>query len=110
MAEKSAIERIKELVAERAKIFEQAKEEALHKANEAVADLNALGLHYHLAPGDETQVKAGDAKVHGTVKDAVCPVCGFKTSPPHDKRSHRAQKKKAPFTATELKKKGLEKL
>jgi hypothetical protein len=41
MADKSAIQRIKELDDERAKIFDQAKEEALQKATQAVADLNA---------------------------------------------------------------------
>jgi hypothetical protein len=45
-AEKSAIQRIKELDAERVSIFDQAKGEALAKANAAVAELNALGLNY----------------------------------------------------------------
>ena len=52
MAERSAIHRIKELDDERAKIFDQAKEEALQKATQAVADLNALGLNYKLIAGD----------------------------------------------------------
>ena len=42
MAEKSAIQRIKDLDAERASIFDQAKEEALEKAKAAVAKMNAL--------------------------------------------------------------------
>jgi hypothetical protein len=41
VAEKSAIQRVKDLDAERAGIFEQAKEEALEKAKAAVAELNA---------------------------------------------------------------------
>jgi hypothetical protein len=32
------------------------------------------------------------------------------TAPAHDGRSHRSQKKKAPFTAAELKDKGMVKL
>ena len=40
MAEKSAIQRIKDLDTERASIFDQAKEEALEKAKAAVAELN----------------------------------------------------------------------
>jgi hypothetical protein len=64
VAEKSAIERIRELDAERANLFEQAKEEALKKATDAITD----------------------------------------------RRSHRNQKKKAPFSATELKEKGLVKM
>ena len=44
MTDKTAIQRIKELDEERATLFEQAKEEALRRANQAVEDLNALGL------------------------------------------------------------------
>ena len=66
MLEKSAIQRIKELEDERSKIFDQAKEEALQKATQAVADLNALGLNYHLtlgkAKGEEKQLKKATAK------------------------------------------------
>jgi hypothetical protein len=67
MTERSAVERIKELDAERAKIFDQAKEEALQKATQAVAELNALGLNYRLTIGsakaDEKQLKKGDGKI-----------------------------------------------
>ena len=48
MTEKTAIQRIKELDQERATLFEQAKEEALRRASQAVEDLNALGLNYRL--------------------------------------------------------------
>jgi hypothetical protein len=51
MSEQSAIHRIKELDKERATLFEQAKEEALRRANQAVEDLNALGLKYRLVGG-----------------------------------------------------------
>jgi DNA repair photolyase len=36
-----------------------------------------------------------------------CPTCGFATTPPHDKRKHRSQEFKSPFTAEELNKFGL---
>ena len=66
MAEQSAIQRIKELDDERSKIFDQAKEEALQKATQAVADLNALGLNYQLilgsGKGDEKQLKKATAR------------------------------------------------
>jgi vacuolar-type H+-ATPase subunit H len=66
VVEQSAIQRIKELEDERSKIFDQAKEEALQKATQAVADLNALGLNYHLtlgkAKGEEKQLKKATAK------------------------------------------------
>ena len=51
MSDKSAIQRIKELDQERATLFEEAKEEALRRANQAVEDLNALGLAYRLMAG-----------------------------------------------------------
>ena len=51
MTDKTAIQRIQELDRERTALFEQAKEEALRRANQAVEDLNALGLHYRLVTG-----------------------------------------------------------
>ena len=51
MSDKSPVQRIKELDQERATLFEQAKEEALRRANQAVEDLNALGLNYRLMTG-----------------------------------------------------------
>jgi len=110
VAEKSAIERIKELDEERARLFEQAKEEALKKAAEAVADLKALGLDYQLTSGVTKPVKSGAVEHSATGKDAACPICKFHTAPPHDARTHRNQKKKAPFSTAELKEKGLVKV
>jgi hypothetical protein len=110
MAEKSAIQRIKDLDAERASIFDQAKEEALEKAKAAVAELNALGLNYTLSNGAGKQSKAASAKGKRSIKAAACPICEFQTSPPHDGRTHRNQKKKGPFSAAELKEKGLVKV
>jgi hypothetical protein len=51
MTDKTPIQRIKELDQERATLFAQAKEEALRRANQAVEDLNALGLNYRLVTG-----------------------------------------------------------
>jgi hypothetical protein len=71
MADKSAIDRIKELDEERATLFDQAKGEALRKANEAVAELNALGLHYELVnPDEKTKVKEKAAPGPSTAHDA----------------------------------------
>ncbi len=115
MVERSAVQRIRELDEERAQIFDQAKEEALDKANEAVAALNALGLNYRLVDG-EPQIRKGKApgkapvSTKGAVRDAPCSICGYKTSPPHDARAHRGQTKKKAFTAAELKDKGLTKV
>jgi hypothetical protein len=62
MSDKSPIQRIKELDQERATLFDQAKEEALRRANEAVEDLNALGLHYRLVPGKAADGNKSAAK------------------------------------------------
>ena len=110
VAEKSAIERIRELDLERANLFEQAKEEALKKATDAISDLMALGLDYQLTNGPAKPAKTGTEKVLGTAKDVPCPICEFLTIPPHNGRAHKNQKKKAPFSAAELKEKGLVKV
>jgi hypothetical protein len=108
MAEKSAFQRIKELDDERAKIFDQARQEALEKAEAAVAQLNGLGLTYRLVNGAEKRAKG--ASPTRRMKAVACPICEFQTDPPHDGRTHRNQKKKAPFSAAELKEKGLTKV
>jgi hypothetical protein len=110
VAEKTAIQRIKDLDAERASIFDRAKEEALEKAKAAVAELNDLGFNYTLTNGAVKSAKAGSAKGKGAIKAAACPICEFQTTPPHDGRTHRNQKKKGPFSAAELKEKGLVKV
>ena len=52
MTDASAIQRIQEIDRERASLFEQAKDETLRRAHQAVEDLNALGLKYRLIEGD----------------------------------------------------------
>ena len=62
MSDKSAIQRIKELDQERATLFEQAKDEALRRAQEAVEDLNALGLNYRLISDTAARENKGAGK------------------------------------------------
>jgi hypothetical protein len=63
MTDKTAIQRIQELDRERATLFEQAKEETLRRATQAVEDLNALGLKYRLVEGEPAAgSKGGGAK------------------------------------------------
>src|ERR1700693_2227181 len=95
-----ALKRIKELDEERASLLDSAKKDALTKAKSAIADLNALGFAYQLAEGGRPKVGRKGTR---TIKDSPCPVCKFKTSPPHDARRHRGQKTKKPFTVGELK-------
>jgi DNA-binding protein H-NS len=44
------------------------------------------------------------------VEDFLIARCDFQTTPPHDGRTHRSQKKKAPFSVAELTDKGLAKV
>jgi DNA repair exonuclease SbcCD ATPase subunit len=110
--QKSVIEEIKELKARIESMTEQAKAEALDKASEAIGFLRELGLHNDTILkelGFRGRAKAQESREGGPPKDEPCPVCHFRTVPPHDGRSHRGQSKKKPFTAEELEQKGLTK-
>jgi hypothetical protein len=107
MAEKDPITRIKELEAEKSKLIESAKSEALARAKQAVADLNALGFRYSLTQG-EGKGRNGARKMQA---EKPCRICGFRTNPPHDARKHRFSKaKKRPFNAKELTDLGMRKV
>jgi hypothetical protein len=62
MTDKTAIQRIQELDRERAALFDQAKEEALRRAHQAVEDLNALGLKYRLVEDGSAAGTVGAGK------------------------------------------------
>lgn len=101
----SLLEQLKELEEKAQQIREQAKATELEKATAAVEALNALGFRYVLT---EPGAQAGTRRaVNHTPSDKACSVCGYKTNPPHNSRSHRAQSNKAPFSDAELKEKGL---
>jgi len=102
------IQRLKQLDHERAQLISSAKKEALEKATAAVGELNALGFDYRLVDGVRMAPRV--ARRARQTKDAPCPVCKFKTSPPHDARKHRGQgKRKKPFTSAEMHELGLAK-
>ena len=71
---------------------------------------------FAIASGTAASKANGRKKASGAtaktkaVKADVCPICDFQTTPPHDRRAHRYQKKKAPLSAEELKEKGLAKV
>jgi DNA-binding protein H-NS len=71
---------------------------------------------FAIAPGTAASKANGRKKAGGATAKAkgakadVCPICDFQTTPPHDGRAHRYQKKKAPLSAEELKEKGLTKV
>jgi hypothetical protein len=103
----STVQRLKQLDQERATLLGGAKKEALARATQSIDDLNALGFNYRLVENGKQRTRKGTR----TLKDAPCPTCGFKTSPPHDARAHRAQgNRKKPFTAAQLKERGYEKV
>ena len=111
--QKSAIEEIKELKARMESMTEQAKAEALDKANEAIGVLRELGLNNDTILkqlGFKGRAAAKESREGSAPKDEPCPICHFRTAPPHDGRSHRGQSKKKPFTAEELEQKALTKV
>jgi hypothetical protein len=110
--QKSAIEEINELKARLESMAEQAKADALDKASEAIGVLRELGLD-----NDRILKELGfrgrasrESREAAPPKEELCPICNFRTDPPHDGRSHRGQTKKRPLTAEELEKKGLTKV
>jgi hypothetical protein len=104
-------DRIKALDAERSAI----KEEALERAKVAIADLALLGHDYELVERGagrrrakvEVESEVVEEKRAPRAWAAVCPICQFQTTPPHDARSHRGQEEKGRFSAAELREKGL---
>lgn len=112
VAEKSAtLQQLKKLDEERTKLLEGAKADALARAEEAISELTALGFDYELVePARATAHKPRTArKASGPDHHprGTCPICDYATNPPHDKRSHKSQTKKKPFTDAELAEKGM---
>ena len=107
----SPLQRLRQLDKQREKLLDHAKQEALAVVEHALEGLNALGFSFRLtdAASRKTAKKAVKKRTR-TMKDAPCPICGFKTSPTHDGRAHRSQKSKKPFTPDELKERGLTKV
>ena len=114
----SVLEQLKALDAQRAELIEGAKQEALDKAEKAIADLNSLGFHYRLVEGTSTareprkvtHRQSQEDTPKRQLQDKPCSICEFKTNPLHDARSHRHQNPKKPFTVEELMEKGLSKV
>jgi hypothetical protein len=108
MAKQSVLDRLAELNTEREGLLAQATQEAMDKANQAIAALNGLG-HSHTYKLVEERAKG--KTTGGTREAAACSVCGFKTNPPHTARRHAKQGDNTkPFTAAELNEQGLEKV
>jgi hypothetical protein len=99
----NTLDQIKTLDGQRAKLLDGAKVEAMDTVQKALAELNALGFQFVVSEGSK-----GARRSVRERSNEPCPICKFKTSPPHDGRRHRAQgmKKKA-FTNQELTQIGL---
>jgi hypothetical protein len=67
----------------------------------------ALELDYQLVKG---AAKPENSRNPGNRKSRTLSNCGFLTIPPHDRRSHRNQKKKAAFSTAQLRENGLVKV
>lgn len=106
------------LAEKKARLRESAKTEAMKKVEEAIADLNALGFNYRITDVSSRVTRSpSKSKGPGTGKgamaaDKVCPICEFRTEPPHDARRHRHQPEgqKKPFNAEELAQLGLKRV
>src|SRR5262245_43116575 len=102
----SPLNRIRQLEEEKNTLLQEAKAEAMERVNQALVDLNALGFNYRVSEGGGRGAAAGSRKGTRQIRNAPCPICGFLTNPPHDRRAHRTQEPKRPFTAEELKTRG----
>ena len=87
-----------------------------HRIRGPARALLARRLFGDLIPGAAASKANGGKKAKSATvkakpaKAETCPICDFQTTPPHDGRAHRYQKKKAPLSAAELKDKGLTKV
>jgi hypothetical protein len=93
------IEKHKSQIAE---IAATIKEEALRKANEAIAELKTIDLNYVFC--EEGEKPTGSKKGEQT---GPCTICKFMTNPAHGGRTHKSQTEKRPFTDEELKQRNL---
>jgi hypothetical protein len=100
------LDQIRKLDDQRSKLLGEAKDEALQLVHEAIGDLNALGFNYGIV--EKARERRGGGRQQS---DGPCPICEFKTNPPHDGRKHRSQgNRKKPFSTQELEKFGLKKV
>ena len=96
------LDRLKQLDDERVTIIEAAKAAAFAQADEAVSLLNAIGYtcEIALAPEPAATPRKTPRQVY---TNGPCPICEFRTDPPHDARRHRSQgEEKQPFGDDEL--------
>jgi len=95
----TAHEQLRKIDEQRTKLLDNAKAESLARVQVALDELNQLGFSYSLHENGRGRGRRGVRQRN----DGPCPICNFKTNPPHDGRRHRAQgHKKVAFTNSEL--------
>ena len=95
----TAHEQLRKIDEQRTKLLDNAKAESLARVQVALDELNKLGFSYSLHENGRGRGRRGVRQRN----DGPCPICNFKTNPPHDGRRHRAQgHKKVAFTNSEL--------
>ncbi|MCW5714047.1 MAG: hypothetical protein KIT43_06010 [Bauldia sp.] len=94
------------------------REEHEGALQQSLRDFNGMnfGVTYELRevglPRGARQIMgSGDVRKGTRTVNAerACPICNFKTVPPHDARAHRSQATKSAFTAEELAGRGMRK-
>lgn len=120
--ELSPMEELEQLERRREELRTQVRETAESDLRGALERFNSLnlGTTYELRalglPAAARRAigpaEGGSRKGTRGLRDAPCDICGFKTSPLHDKRAHRSQPAdaKRPFSAEELTAKGMVKV
>ena len=82
----SVLEKLKALDAQRAKLLEGAKKEALDNAEKAVAELNELGFHYTLNESASVSASSAPRKSPSQLQSArreTCPAPYASSKRPH---------------------------
>src|SRR5262249_39468966 len=100
----NTVQRIKQIDAERSKLLEASKKEALDRVSQALEDLRDLGFTYLLVNETRGRPRKRAKRAVPRKRQVECPICKFMTSPPHDARKHRFTqgKRKRAFTVKEL--------
>ena len=107
---RTAATRLKEIEAERSSILDAAKNELLAEIKGLIDELNGFGFNYRLTEGGRRGAEGSRKGTPQANPDRACPICNFKTNPPHDARRHRGQENKKPFTNRELEEMGMQKV
>jgi hypothetical protein len=105
------------IAAKRDKLMASVEAEYKAKIEAIIDEANStLGKSWALVEGDRLAgsrkpKSAGTSNRGVMAADKECPICKFRTNPPHDARKHRTQgDNKKPFTAEELTAMGMTKV